>query len=403
VIAWLLVLSAGAIELDQARQAAVEQAAEVEVARAQADAATARARSAAGLNLPQLSGFADLTVGSGYTPFGFERPIPWQAGVGVRGDWTIVDPARWAAATAARRTARGRQALLRWTRAQARQEATTAYAQVQAAAASVTRLEAATEDARRGARAVQELVEAGLRPPADAARARADAQDLAARLAQARGDEAAACARLEGIMGQTVDGRCQVSPVDWSTVEVGDGPEPHPALDALAEAESAAKAQEHGAVWEQLPGLSATGTAAQYVVPERNGPGWSATLSLDVPLTLPTTGHGDIAAARADRALAQAELEQQARDLAIARVQAEVRLDAARRTLQARQAGQQAAAEAWRRVDARFQQGLEDLTTWLDARRARIDAEINLAAAEAEVGVAVAAVEGARGVGASGF
>jgi outer membrane protein TolC len=398
VIALLLALMSHALDLDEARGRAREQASAVELARADADAAQAEARAAFGANLPSLAGFANVTVGSGYTPIGFERPVPWQAGVGVRGTWTVVDPSRWAAATAARRTARGRLAMLDWTRAQARRDATVAYAEVQAAIGIAVALDQAAQDAERARSAVQELVQVGVRPPADGARARADALDLAAQAAQARGEVAASCARLQGLLDLPIDGRCTVEPVDWSAMVPGQGPDSHPALDAFAEAVGAARASAQSATLSQLPSVSLEGTAAEYAVPDRTGPGWSATLGLEVPLTAPTTGLGQVATARALRVRAQAELDQQERDLSVARVQALARLAAAREVLGARIAGREAAEEAWDRVDARFQQGLEDLTTWLTARRARIEASVAAERASAELAGQIAAVEVARGV-----
>lgn len=398
MIVLALALHAGAVDLDEARSRARIKASVVELARADADAAQADARAAAGALLPELTAFADVTVGSGYTPFGFERPIPWQAGVGVRGTWNLIDPARWATATAARRTSRGQAAMLSWTRAQARSDVTGAYAEAQAAAAIATTLAQAADDAERARVAVAELVQAGIRPPADQARAQADALDLVAQAASAAGEVAASCARLQGVLDDSIDGDCTIDPVDWSALPAADGPATHPAIEAFAAAAAAATARSQATTLGHLPSITASGTAAQYAVPDRTGPGWSATLGVDVPLTLPTTGLAESASAAAARRRAEADLDRQERDLSVARVQAEARLDAARAVLRARRSGQDAAAEAWRRVDARYQQGLEDLTTWLTARRARIDAEVAARRAEADLAVAIAAVEVARGV-----
>lgn len=398
MIPLLLALTAHGLELDEARLLAKEKASAVELARAETDAAEAAARADAGALLPQVTGFADVTVGSGYTAIGFERPVPWQAGVGARGTWTLIDPGRWAAAAAARRTARGQAALLAWARVQARRDATSAYASVHGSTAVADALVGAAEDAARSAEAVADLVRAGVRPPADAARARADAQDLRARAEAARGEVDVACAQLQALLDHTVDGRCTVDAVAFESHEPAAGPADHPALVAFDQAVRASRARGTAAAWAHLPTVSADGTAAFYAVPERTGPGWSATVSVDVPLTAPTTGVGDVAEARATTARAEADLDRQVRDLAVATVQARARLRAARRVLEARQAGVEAATEAWRRVDARFAQGLVDLTTWLDARRARIEADVALHRARAELGVALAEVEAAAGV-----
>ena len=386
------------VDLDQARRRAQERAASLEIARAEEDAARARARLAAGQALPTVTGFASLNVGAGLTPFGFERPVPWQGGVGVQGSWTIVDPAQWVAAMAARRTAKGREAMRAWSEAQARRDVTVAYADVLAAMQVVDGLEQSAEDAARAAAAVEERVAAGTRPPADGPRAQADALDLRAQAEAARGELAAACATLQGLLDAEIDGRCTVREVDWAGDAPAEGPVVHPALEAATEASRAASATATSATLGQLPTLSAEGQAAQYAVPTSNGAGWSATVQLNVPLTAPTTGAADIAAARADRLRAEGAQEQQRRDLLVALVQSEARLEAARRALEARTAGEEAAERAWDRVDARFQEGLEDLTTWLAARRARVQAQVARAQAEAAVGIAIAEVEAARGV-----
>lgn len=401
MLLWLAALVPGLaaeLDLEDARIRADEQAVAVEIARAETEAAEARARAAVGQSLPELTAFADVTLGRGYTPFGFERPIPWQAGAGVRGSWALLHPTRWSAARAARRTARGQAALLDWTRAQARRDVTSAYAEVQAATRVAEGLTRSAEDARQAADAVSELVAAGLRPPADASRARADAEDLAAQAAVASGERVAACARLQAVLVQTIDGDCAVRPVAWVDQEPGTADGTHPAIEAATQAALAARSQSSAATWTHLPSLTANGTAAEYVVPERSGPGWSATLSIGVPLTWPTRGAAEITAAQADALRASLQRTRARQDLEVSRVSAEARWQAARRTLAARQSGLRAATDAWERVDARFTQGLVDLTTWLDARRSRVDAELSLARAQADLGIALAELELARGV-----
>jgi outer membrane protein TolC len=387
-------------DLDAARRGAADRAVAVERARAAADQARGEASAWTGRALPAISAFGQLGVGAGFTPFGFERPIPWQVGLGFRGAWAVVDPAGWAAATAARRTARGRDALLAWSRAQARRDATVAYAEAWSAAASATLLAEAAEDARVAERAVAGLVEAGVRPAVDGSRARADALEIAAQAAALAGEARAACARLQALVDAPVSGRCALAePV---AADPAAGPDLHPALTAAEEALGAARAAGEQARWTHLPSLSADGTVAEYIVPERGtGLGWNANLVVEVPFTLATSGRGELAAARAGLDLAAAELDGQERDLAAALVAAEVRLEAAREALAARRGAAIAAAEAWTRTDERYRQGLEGVTAWLDARRVRIQADSALVAARAAVVAAIAEVEGVRGVGAA--
>jgi len=221
---------------------------------------------------------------------------------------------------------------------------------------------------------------------------------LQALAASARGEVAVACAQLQALIDAPIDGQCTVDAVDWSAQNPADGPVSHPALEAFGEAVGAAEATSQAAVWTQLPTLDANGTAAAYAVPQRSGPGWFVSVGVNVPLTFATTGLAEVRGARAEVSRATAELDQQARDLSVARVQARARLDAARQVYAARVAGLDASQQAWTRVDSRFREGLEDLTTCLAGRRVRIDAQVALANAEAALAASIAAVEAAAGV-----
>lgn len=379
------------------QQRAVDEAIQVELSSAAADQARGEASAWTGRALPALSLYSQVGMGAGFTQFGFERPIPWQAGFGVRGAWTLVDPSGWAAATSARRTARGREALVAWARAQARRDAAARYAEAWGAERAATLLDRAAIDARTAEEAIAGLVDAGLRPAVDRARARADALDLEAQAAAARGEAQAACARLQGLVGAEVTGRCALSepPTDVPRA----GPDRHPALIAAGEAVDAARSTADQTRYSFLPSLSADGTAAQYIVPDRgNGLGWSANFTLDVPLTIGTTGPGELARARAEQRQARGELVSQERELASAAVGAQASLRAKQQALAARRGGLAAAEEAWERTNDRYEQGLDDITAWLTARRAFIQAGVALAYARAAVVAAIAEVEGVRGV-----
>ncbi len=128
------------------------------------------------------------------------------------------------------------------------------------------------------------------------------------------------------------------------------------------------------------------------------GFGWSATFDVQVPLTLATGGLGDVKAAKADVARAQSQLADQARTLDMTRLSAEANHRAALAALEAREGALRAAEAAWTQVDARYRAGLVGVNEWLDARRARSEGEIALVEARAQVGIALAEVEAARGV-----
>jgi outer membrane protein TolC len=384
-------------DLDEARARATRRAVSVEIALASADQARGEASAWTGRALPALSLFSQLGVGAGFTPFGFERPVPWQIGLGMRGSWSVVDPAGWAAATAARRTARGRDALVAWSRAQARRDAAVAYTQAWSAGRAAELLGASAADARASEAAIADQVAAGVRPAVDASRARADALDLEAMALSAAGEAIAACARLQALIDVPVSGRCALpDPPDRRPVEA---PDRHPALIAAEEALGAARSTGDRARFAHVPTLGADGTVAEYIVAERGtGVGWAANVTVDVPLTIATSGPGDLAIARAQIRRAEAELDGQERDLASAALAAGARLSASQGALAARRSALRAAEDAWARTDERYRQGLDGITPWLDARRVRIQAEVALVYAVADVVTATAEVEGVGGV-----
>ena len=110
---------------------------------------------------------------------------------------------------------------------------------------------------------------------------------------------------------------------------------------------------------------------------------------------------GSIRAASARLRAARAEVVDQERQLDTARVSADARWRAARAELDARREADDAAAEAFELVDERYRNGLAGVTAWLDARRARDRARVDLANAAAELGSALAEVEAAHGVAAT--
>ncbi|MCB9761365.1 MAG: TolC family protein [Alphaproteobacteria bacterium] len=395
----LLALPQGALALDlgEARRVAAERSLAVERARADADAAAGDAGVVLAGSLPSVVGFADASTGAGLTAFGFPRPIQNQLGVGLTASWTLVDPGGWAAASAARRTARGQSAMVDWAMVDARRAATSTYAAALAASEEVAALRVAWEDAREAADAVASLAEAGLRPPADAAQARAAAAVLHSRLLEAEGRAGARCAELQGLIRAEVNGRCALDPVQWAPAL--EGPAEHPALVAAREALGAAEATRTAAVLDRAPTVSASATGAQYAVTGgESGPGWSASVGVDVPIVAGGAGAREIQADRARVRAAEAALDDQRQALDVARVSAELRLQAARAGLEAREEALTAAQAALELVDERYANELEDITAWLAARQARDNAAVALAQAQAELGAALAEVEAARGV-----
>ncbi|MCB9741167.1 MAG: TolC family protein [Alphaproteobacteria bacterium] len=390
--------AAWALDLDEAREAAVRQSLDVERAAAQAEAARADAGVAVSSTLPSVAGFATANTGAGYTSFGFPRPVKSQYGVGLQASWTVVDPAAWTAAAAARRSAEGQEAMAEWAMVQARREATVLYTATRSAQAEREAWGRAVEDAQEATRATASLVDAGMRPASDLAQLRAAEAIARSRLADAEGRAAARCAELMGLLREPATGPCSLEP----TLDLEAAPRPdraHPALRAASAAQLASRAGLRSTMLSYGPSVDLSATAAQYLVTGGEpGPGWSAGVSLSVPLV--ASGMGVQAWKGADAELREATLalEAQERDLEVAQLSAQAQLDAARASLAAQRAASEAADEALRQVDERYRAGLTGVTEWLDARRVRDDAAAGLAQAEAALGAAVAELEAATGV-----
>lgn len=396
----LLLMASGAawgLTLDEARSRATDQAVAVEQARAHRDAAAARAWVASAESLPAVVGFGSLNTGSGFTAFGFPRPVQTQAGAGVRATWALLSPSAWGAATAARQTAIGQEAMVAWSMVEARRSATAGFTAVRGSQAVLHALDTARADAAQAADAVRAQVAAGLRPEADAARAAAEEAGLEADVAAARGTAAARCASLEALLRQPITGICSLT--GPGPGNAGDGPASHPALDAARATLGAQLGTQAAAAGRLLPMLSSTGTAAWYATDEgAGGPGWSTGIDLTIPLTTLGAGARGVAAARAETSVARLALEDQERALRVALAAAEARVLAARQALSARAQSREAAGSALTLVAERYRTGLAPLTDWIDARRQRDNAAVAQADAEAELGAAIAELEAARGV-----
>lgn len=393
----LLLSMALALDLDEARTQAMAQAVGVLAAEAEADALRGDLREGRERLLPSLSGFAQANTGAGLTPFGFERPVRTLYAVGVEGRWSVINPSAWVRITQARRTATSAEALLDWARLQARRDATVAYARAWSSVGEVDALKTAVEDATSLRDAIADLVNSGLRPTADLARAEAEAAAARARVADATGRASAACAELQGLIGAEVSGRCDLS--EPAITAPASSSAAHPAMRAFQLSADASRAAHTAAGWSLAPTIDIDGQVAEYIVPDRAaGIGYQVIAGITVPILNGTGNYSALSAARARQRQAEAQLEEQRRRIAIDTISAEARLNAARLSLDAAEQGARAAAEASDRAEALYRAGREALISVLDARRARDDARVAAALARADVIAAVAEVEAARGV-----
>lgn len=393
----LLLSLALAVDLDTARDRATDAAIGVATAQAQASAARGNAWVSASGALPSVELFAAASSGAGLTSFGFERPVANQASFGVTGSWTLINPAAWASADAARHTVRGRRAMLDWARVTARRDATVAIADLWESIGVRDALDTATTDAERAAAAVESLADSGLRPPSEAARSRAAAAALRAQLTAAEGQVAGRCAALQALLRDAVDGQCTLD--EPAVGQPQDGLSDHPAVVAAREALAAAKAQRasQGTVG-RLPTLGATGTAGHYYAGGNDGFGWSAGLQASLPIVSGGALIGQAQSATAARDEAELALEDQQLQLTSAGVAAQSTWVAASASVDALELSLDAAEEALRLTDSRYRQGLDSLEAWLAARRVRDDAAVALASGRAAHLRALAELESVRGV-----
>ncbi len=406
MIGWLLMAAALAVDLDEARQASTARAIGVLRQQAALDRARGVALGTLADTLPQVGLFAQATAASGPNPFG--RFTSRQVQAGVSGSWRLVDPAGWGASAAARSSVRGEQALLDWARAMARRDATVAFADAIAAVETTEALRTAEADAQRAAEGIQSLVDAGLRPTADVVQAEAAAAALTAERKAAEGEIGATCAALQAQMGTAIDGHCDITPPGtWPSPVALDTT--HPALLAAEEALTAARRTRSASVLANAPVVVGTAQAAQNqgtaVVGDdtenaRSLAGLSLSAGLRADMTVMGSGSGvaQIRQATAERRAAEVALDEQLRLLAADRVAAEARHTAARASVEATTVSLGAASEALALVESRYEQGLEGLTTFLDARRVRDRALVARASARAEEGRALAELEASRGV-----
>lgn len=394
---WLWLTAAFALDLDTARERATAQALGVE--RAQAAAVEARGDTIAAIEaaMPAIEAFANASTGAGQTAFGFPRPIAAQFGLGARLGWTALDPAAWATATGARQVATAARATEAWARVDARASATAGYASAWATQQERAVLAQLAEDAERLAAVVSERVSAGLAPTVDAQRLTAEVATATARHADADARSVRSCAALQSLIGDPIDGECELEPPIWPTP--GEGPRLHPALDALGALLDAAASGHRASAWALGPVLSVDGSVAHYIVPGTgSGPGWSLGAEASIPLLNAGGSWGGLTAARARVRDAEAAVEEQRRALAAVQIAAARRHAAATTALGARTMAVEASNAARLASEELYLAGVHDLTDLLAARATWAEARVAEAAAHAERGAALAELESARGV-----
>jgi outer membrane protein len=337
----------------------------------------------------------------------------WNSAAGVLVAWEPVDfgyrSASVRAADATRRAAGAEAALTRLTVAAA---ASDAFLAIIAADETVRAARAGVERARIFFDVVDARARAGLRPGADAARARAEV--AAAESVQARAEQAAAVARAELSRWTGIAPADLVVAADpFLALPPASSPraaeDAHPVVQALRARVDAAKASADAAAHAYAPRIfiegttyaRGTGTAADGTVGALNGfetsaRNWAAGVNVTFPLLdLPSQRDRHAVEAAREREAA-AHYDQARQDLDSERLKAAVTLDATQRIASLTPAQLDAARTAERQARARFESGLGTVAEVADTERLLIDADTSNALAivgvwRAQIGVAVAA------------
>jgi outer membrane protein TolC len=364
-------------------------------AQARVEGAEGRQLQARAALLPQ----AEATAGFSSAGLLGAEPPPWTPALGLSGAWSLWSLQLLEGSRASGSDLEAARASAELSAAMARQAATSAWARAWGAQAELQRRQRMVEDMSQAAAALRQRVEAGLGPPADALRAQAELARLQAEATEAEGRARTSCALLLGLLREDLQQGCEL-------VEAGlplprDGRGLHPAL-ALSEAlERGAERRvgaARGALWPTLGAQAALERELGEGAPEAAA--WSAGLGAELPL-----GGGRLGALQAARAAeVEAGLSREARavELQVALEAAQARWRSAEQGLEARGLAAEAARAARAEADQLHAAGLLSSPDWLELRRLDEEAGRLLILAEVERLLALAELEGARGVTSTG-
>lgn len=267
-----------------------------------------------------------------------------------------------------------------------------AYVSALAATATVHAAQAAVDRAAVLTRSVTALVDAGLRPGADAAGARAEQAAAVMQLMQARRAEAAALALLDEYAGGPVRPLAIAAPPPDDTSE-GSAPAGHPAIRereaAVQEASAGLTVAQHSADPQVALQGTLYGRGTGVLADNASGSGADG-LGLDtsnwavgVTVTVPIADWANKAAREAVQAArvkaATAERDQAALDLARRREVARQDRAIAGELMRQVPVVISAARDARAQATARYQSGLSSITDVADAERRLAQAEIDAA------------------------
>ncbi len=391
----------------------------IDVSRAQVEAAAAAIQLARTAYLPRVDTIAQFNRATRNNVFGLVLPqavmpaisgpvLPttadavWGSGVGALVTWEPFDFGLRGATVAAAAAARARsEAALRRSEFDVAAAAADLYLTIAAAQQTVAAAQSAADRAQVLVTSVDALVNAELRPGADASRARGEEAAAQTQLIQAQQAVAVARATLARLLDE--------EPADIVIPPVDRQP-PAAAAPAFAAATTPLALEQQATVAATLAELHAL-ERTYFPRVALQGSAYArgaATLGPDVSnyavgltVTFPVLDAAAVHAKQAERAAAVRSEEARARQIAAdlrGRWNAAVAtLDAARRVAAATPAGVTAARAATEQASARYQSGLGTLVEVADAQRLLTSAEIDDALARLNVWRALLAVSVAAG------
>lgn len=333
----------------------------------------------------------------------------WGTATGFLVNWEPFDFGLREARTGAARAVQARtEAAVARTRLEAETAAADAFLTVLAAEQTARSAQAGWERAQAFQKVVEALAASGLRPGADAARARAEVALAESQTIQAEAAWRSARAALAQFTGREAPA---LTPPGVPPVRLETGAGEHPALREQRAATQESDARMHVLDKSWMPRVSAQsalyarGTGADSASVAQGGAAglgpniynWGLGFTITIPLLEGPGLKAEKEAEAARRAAAQSRFDLARRELATHTERAAAQLDAAIRIRRLAPVQLEAARSAEEQAQARYRAGLAAITEVAEAQRLRLQAEVDDALAELNIWRAYLAVAAAAG------
>jgi len=331
----------------------------------------------------------------------------WTAGIGVQ--WEVGNPGKWVERDASQARSRAAGATVAWTREWAVFRTRLLYVEALRAGATLEAMEAARRAAQSTVERVERREGEGMATRADLLQARAAMAEMEARVQQASAAVQDARESLGNHLGWEA-GRVPV-PVEEASIlharlapgaDVGEDP---PQLWARADLTAgragveAARADVRAMEAARLPALQAFGMLSTHAAgpTDRRQSNWTVGLRVSVPVFTGFQLSRGTEAARAGARALELEHDQREREARTGLRSARRGAEAARGALVSARGASEAADEALRLLTRRYEEGMATVADLLQAEARAVHLRTGVVAAEADLGIALAALEFTRG------